>query len=105
MEEKLNCLNSNITGFNEYLDFFRNNNEYEPYLKALINFIDKIIDKIKNISLCFIGQDYSFELTVQIINKKKKELFCDILNMKKNEKIIDELTITMQSLENILTSI
>ena len=71
----------------------------------MINFIEKIINKIKNISLSFIGQDYSFELIIQIINEKKKELFCDILNMKNNDKIIDELTITMQSLENILTSI
>ena len=53
----------------------------------------------------FIGQDYSFELIIQIINEKKKELFCDILNMKRNSKIIDELTITMQSLEYILTAI
>jgi hypothetical protein len=55
--------------------------------------------------LYFIGQDYSFEFIVQIINEKKKELFCDIFNMKNNDKIIDEFTITMQSLENILTSI
>ena len=105
IEEILNSLNSIIIGFNEHLDFFRQNNGYEPYLKALNNFLDKIKNKTKKISMYFIGQDYSFELIIQIINEKKKELFCDILNMKRNSKIIDELTITMQSLENILTAI
>ena len=105
IEEILNSLNSIIIGFNEYLDFFIQNNGYDPYLKALNNFLDKIKNKTKKISMYFIGQDYSFELIIQIINEKKKELFCDILNMKRNSKIIDELTITMQSLENILTAI
>ena len=35
----------------------------------------------------------------------KKELFTNILNMKNINNTIDELTISMQSLENILTSI
>ena len=35
----------------------------------------------------------------------KKELFINILSMKNTNNTIDELTISMQSLENILTSI
>ncbi len=50
-------------------------------------------------------RDFSFELIIQIINEKKKDLFCEILNMKNTDETIDELIISMQSLENILTSL
>ena len=42
---------------------------------------------------------------IKIKNEMKKELFTNILNMKNINNTIDELTISMQSLENILTSI
>ena len=59
----------------------------------------------KKISLYLIGRDYSFELVIEVINEMKKELFSELLNLKNIDKTVDELTITMQSLENILTSI
>ena len=81
------------------------NKSFESYLNALINIVQKIKPKLKKISLYLIGRDYSFDLIIEIINKKKKELFCEILNLKNNDNSIDELSITMESLENILTSI
>ena len=93
-----------INGFNNYSNYILSNQFFEPYLRALINFVLKIRDKLSQVSLYLIGRDYSFELIIQIIEDKKKDLFCDILNMKNTEEIIDELTISMQSLENILTS-
>ena len=57
------------------------------------------------ITISSIGKDMSFELTIEIIKEKQKELFSEILNMKNIDKEIDEMSITMQSLENILTSL
>ena len=105
MENSLNILANYIEGFNNYIDYINKNPMFGPYLKPLINVIKKIRNKTSKISLYIIGKDYSFELIIQIINEKKKELFSEILSMKNNDKTIDELTITMQSLENILTSI
>ena len=105
MENSLNILANYIEGFNNYIDYINKNPTFGPYLKPLINVIKKIRNKTSKISLYIIGKDYSFELIIQIINEKKKELFSEILSMKNNDKTIDELTITMQSLENILTSI
>ena len=71
----------------------------------MLSFVQKIVDKINQITLYLIGVDNSFELVVLLNDEKKKELFCQILNMKNKDKTIDELTITMEPLENILTSL
>ena len=77
----------------------------EPYLKALINLVQKIRPKLKKINLYLIGKDYSFDLIIEVKNEMKKELFSEILSLKNNDNTIDELAITMESLENILTSL
>ena len=105
INQTLNIICSLVAGFNNYSNFILANQFFEPYLRCLINVIEKIKPKTKMISLYLIGRDYSFELVIQIINEMKKELFSEILSLKNNDKTIDELTITMQSLENILTSI
>ena len=105
IEALLNTLSNLIVGFNNCANFLRENPNYQPYLKALINVVEKIENKTDKISLYLIGQDFSFELVIQINKEMKKELFSDILSMKNNDESIDELTISMQSLENILTSI
>ena len=54
-----------------------------------------------------IRKDLSFELILNIIQEKKDILFSDILNIKNNDKNISEITeiiISMESLENILSS-
>ena len=105
INQTLNTICSLVAGFNNYSNYILANQFFEPYLRCLINVIEKIKPKTKMISLYLIGRDYSFELVIQIINEMKKELFSEILSLKNNDKTIDELTITMQSLENILTSI
>ena len=94
-----------IDGFSSSWDYIRKNPSFEPHLVALISFADRIKDKLKKISIYLIGGDYSFELVVLLIEEKKKELFCDILNMKNKDETIAELTISMEPLENILTSL
>ena len=105
IEQNLDSLSSLIVGLNDHLNDFRQIKGYESYLNSLIKLVEIIKNKTKQISLYFIGQDFSFELIVQIIKEQKKDLFCELLNLKNNDKSIDELTITLQSLENILTHI
>lgn len=52
-----------------------------------------------------IRKDMSFEINLEIIKEKQKDLFVEVLNLKNVNKQISELSITMQSLENILTSL
>ena len=96
-----------VDGFNKPVvsKFILSNQNFEPYLISLMHVVQKIRDKVKKISLYLIGKDYSFELVIQIINDKKKDLFCEILNLKNTDDTVDELTISMQSLENILTAL
>ena len=82
-----------------------NNPSMKPHLSALLSFVQKIGDNLKQITLYLIGVDNSFELVILLKEEKKKELFCQILNMKNEDKTIDELTISMEPLENILTSL
>ena len=105
LEQLFNIICTLVSGFNNYSNFIIQNQFIEPYLRALINVVQKIKDKTKKISLYIICKDYSFDLVIQIIEEKKKELFTDILNMKNEDKSIEEMSISMQSLENILTSL
>ena len=47
--------------------------------------------------------DYSFELSVHVNPLRQGELFAKILNMKNENNTISEVSISIQSLENILT--
>ena len=82
-----------------------NNPGFEPYLRGLTNVVQKIKDKTQRICIYLIGRDLSFELVINIIKEKQKELFTEVLNMKNTDKSIGEMSIAMQSLENILTSL
>ena len=107
IEDAFNNIKELVDGF----DFFENiilenkNVCVENYLNGLIKVIRSIKDKTNKITICSIGKDMSFELVIDIIKEKQKELFVEILNMKNINKEIDEMNITMQSLENILTSL
>ena len=95
----------------EGVDVFENNiienkSVYiENYLNGLIKILLRIKDKTKKISIIDIRQDMSFELEMEIIKERQKDLFIEVLNLKNINKQISELSITMQSLENILTSL
>ena len=105
LAQDFNVISSLVSGFNNYYNFIMQNQFLEPYLKALINLVQKIKPKLKKINLYLIGKDYSFDLIIEVKNEMKKELFSEILSLKNNDNTIDELAITMESLENILTSI
>ena len=77
----------------------------DNYLSGLVKILQRIKDKTKKISINDIRQDMSFELGLEIITEKQKDLFVEILNLKNINKQISELSITMQPLENILTSL
>ena len=104
INQTFNKLCTMIEGFDEYQEITQNAN-YQCYLQGLLNVLEKIRDKTKNISINLIGKDYSFELIISIIKEKQKNLFSEVLNMKNTDKTIAEMSIAMQSLENILTSL
>ena len=93
-----------IDGFNNYSNLIMNNPNLEPHIIALIDVIKKIKSNTKSIILAEIRKDLSFELILNIIQERKHILFSDILNIKNNDKNISEIIISMESLENILSS-
>ena len=105
IEETFNTSNSLIEGFNRYSNYILSNPTLEPYLRQLNFVVQKLKEKTNKISLNLIGKDLSFELIISIIKERQSELFSDVLNMKNKDKAISEMSITMQSLENILTSL
>ena len=94
-----------IEGFHKCNNTINLRPQIKSYIKCLVGVIEKIKDKTSRISFNYIGQDLSFELVISIINERKKDLFIEILNMKNKDKGIAEMSIAMQSLENILTSL
>ena len=104
MQETFQIICGLITGFANYSVYILNNPSLEPYLRALIDVINKIKVNTKKIMLVEIGKDLSFKLIVNIVQEKKCELFSEVLSMKNKNKLISEMIISMESLENILTS-
>ena len=79
----------------------------DPLIKGYYHKLTEVVADIRpslsNVFGSEIGQDYSFELIIQILPDKQGELFSQILNMKNNHNDISEISINMESLENILT--
>ena len=67
--------------------------------------ISLIKDKCAEIVLQKINKDYSFEFNIHVIKEKQSELFIQILDMKNTNKLLSEINISMESLENILTKL
>ena len=93
-----------ISGFTNYSGYILNYPQVEPYIRALIDVTIKIQSSTKRIILIEIGKDLSFNLVLNIDQNKKQILFSEILSMKNIDKKISEMNISMESLENILTS-
>ena len=104
MQIAFKTISSLVSGFNNYSIYLLNNPVLEPYIRSLIDVIKIIKPNIKKIYLVEIGKDLSFKLIINIVKENKCALFTEILNMKKNNKNISEMIISMESLENILTS-
>ena len=73
---------------------------YDLLYKALL----LIKDNCDSIVLKQIGDDMSFELIIKISLGKEGEIFYTVLNMKNMNENLSEINISMESLENILTS-
>ena len=89
-----------IRGFDENI---KDNKDFLPYLKELLNVVDSIKDKCSKIDLKSINKDFSFEFNIDVIKENQSELFTQILDMKNTNELISEISISMESLENILT--
>ena len=87
-----NNSNNNIFNLNFYID-------------ELYNVLSLINDKCDKISIREICKDYSFELNILVKKDKQGVLFNQILNMKTTNDLINEVSINMESLENILTGL
>ena len=96
---------SDINGINKYLELINNNKELQMHVKEVAKIISLIKDKCSEIFVKKINKDYSFEFNIHAIKEKQSELFIQILEMKKSNKLLSELNISMESLENILTSL
>ena len=107
IEDVYNNVKELVDGFDIFDNYILNNKNVciENYLNGLIKIVGKIKDKTKKVVINEIGKDMSFELVIEIIKEKQKDLFIEILNMKNTNKEIDEMSISMQCLENILTSL
>ena len=107
VDEIMNNLKELVFGLDAFENIIlENKNVYvENYLVGLFKILQRIKDKTKKIEINDIRQDMSFELGLEIIKEKQKDLFIEILNLKNINKQISELSITMESLENILTSL
>ena len=52
-----------------------------------------------------INKDFSFDFRIHVLKEKQSELFIQVLDMKNVNKKLSEISITMDSLENILTKL
>ena len=80
-------------------------NKLKFYIDELYNVLSLINDKCDKISIREICKDYSFELNILVKKDKQGILFNQILNMKTTNDLINEVSINMESLENILTGL
>ena len=109
--EKINEINinnefkSDINGIDNYTELINNNKELQLNVREVEKVIDLIKDKCSDIFLQKINKDYSFEFNIHVIKEKQSELFTQILDMKNNNKLLSEINISMESLENILTKL
>ena len=104
-EGLLENMYSSINGLNNHVQFVKNHPDIQDYLKELVKVIDLIRDKCYELSLQKINKDYSFEFNIQVIKEKQSELFTQVLDMKNVNKLLSEISISMESLENILTKL
>ena len=107
-DEKITLENNfveNINGINNYIELINNNKELQTHVKELEKVIFLIQDKCSEIYLQKINKDYSFEFKIHVIKERQSELFIQILDMKNTNKLLSEINISMESLENILTKL
>ena len=83
---------------------YNENKNVIEYYSQLMVVLDRIKACIENAILKEIGKDNSFELVLHVNHEKQGSLFSEILSMKNKDETISEISINMESLENILTT-
>ena len=104
-DEFLQEMSSNIKGLNTCYEFIKNNPLIKPCLNELVKVIESIKDKSSDLTLQAINKDFSFDFRIHVLKEKQSELFIQVLDMKNVNKQLSEISITMDSLENILTKL
>ena len=104
-DEFLQEMSSNIKGLNTCYEFIKNNPLIKPCLNELVKVIESIKDKSSDLTLQAINKDFSFDFRIHVLKEKQSELFIQVLDMKNVNKKLSEISITMDSLENILTKL
>ena len=92
-----------IKGFNIYYQEIIQMKNIYPYIIELEKVINDIKDKCSEIIFQNLNKDLSFEININILKEKQSDLFIEVLDMKNNNNIISEISISMESLETILT--
>ena len=96
-------LSKMITEFNTYYNNVIKMENIKPYIIELEKVINSIKDKCKEIYLQKINKDFSFEFNIKIIKESQADLFIQLLEMKNINNLLSEISISMESLENVLT--
>ena len=104
-QDSINKLEKIIYNYKIIKDEIKKNKEIEKYLPLLSHALETIFDKSQNNILNEICADYSFNFTLKIKKQNQKDVFTKVLNMKNDNEKITEISIKMQSLESILTTL
>jgi len=92
-----------VKNFNLEKDNVSNMENIKPYIIELEKVIKNIKDKCSEIKFEKLNKDFSFEFKIKIIKEKQSDLFVQVLDMKNTNNLLSEISISMESLENILT--
>ena len=104
-EKALNNASNNIKDFNKLINNIKALENIKPYIIEFEKVINLIKGNCLEISLIRINHDFSFEINLKIIKEKQSALFTQILDMKNTNHLLSEISISMESLENILTKL
>ena len=107
-DNNLNLFNNEIKNLSDIIKNFNiiyqiNNENLFPYIIELEKVINIIKDKCSIIRFQRLNKDLSFEFNIKVLKEKQSELFIQVLEMKNVNNLISEISISMESLENILT--
>ena len=104
-EKTLDSATNDIKHFNKFINSIRENQNIKPYIVEFKKIINIIKNKCSEIIMLRINNDFSFEVNIKIIKENQSELFTQLLDMKNNNNLLSEISISMESLEDILTKL
>ena len=104
-DDIINNLSSIIKDFDKFNNFILDNPQITDYLSPLLPLIETIKDNCSEIKIININNDFSFDFNVQVSKENKNKLFTQIFKIKNENKLLSQIDISTDSLENILTKI